>query len=157
MYKLLHKGYPKYFVPFLKPRHSVYSTCKSQTDGVFLEVPHFAPSVNKSSKHFGFGMICLMMYVQPLLSTHSERSSKPISLHKHIHPNFSFSQFLSVAPTLSMSQAHDYSSLFFFGLVHLESVFRWRLSAIKILLELEYLFYCTNPLPQHKYSPSSGD
>ena len=31
--------------PFLKPRHSVYNTRKSQADGVFLEVPHFAPSV----------------------------------------------------------------------------------------------------------------
>ena len=62
-----------------------------------------------------FGMICLMMYVQPLLSTHSERGSKPISLNKHIHPNFSFSWFLSVAPTLAMSQAHDYSLPFWFG------------------------------------------
>ena len=63
-----------------------------------------------------FGMICLMMYVRPLLSTHSERSSKPISLHKHIHPNFSFSRFLSVAPTLAMSQGNDYSFLlFWFG------------------------------------------
>ena len=37
------------------------------------------------------GMICLMVYVWLLLSTHSERSSKPISLHKHIYLNFSFS------------------------------------------------------------------
>ena len=28
--------------------------------------------------------------------------------------------------------------LCFIGLVHLESVFRWRLSAIKMLLELEF-------------------
>ena len=63
-----------------------------------------------------FGIICLMMYVQPLLSTHSERSSKPISLHKHIQPNISFFRFLSMAPTLAMSQACDYSSLlFWFG------------------------------------------
>ena len=42
VYKFLHSGYPKYFVPFLKPRHStVYNTCKRQTDDVFLEVPHF--------------------------------------------------------------------------------------------------------------------
>ena len=60
-----------------------------------------------------FEMICLMMYVQLLLSTYSERSSKPISLHKHIHPSFSFSRFLSVVPTLAMSQSHDYSSLLF--------------------------------------------
>ena len=53
MYKFLHRGYPKYFAPFLKPRHSVYNTRKSQDDGVFLEVPHFAPSVYKSPKHFG--------------------------------------------------------------------------------------------------------
>ena len=56
-----------------------------------------------------FGMICLMMYVRPLLSTHSEGSSKPISLHEHIHPNFCSPWFLSVAPTHAMSQVYDYS------------------------------------------------
>ena len=40
-----------------------------------------------------FGMICLMMYIRPLLSIRSEKSSKPMSWHKHIHPNFSFSRF----------------------------------------------------------------
>ena len=53
VYKLLHSGYPKYFSPFLKPRQSVFNTRKSQADGVFLEVPHFATSIYKSSKHFG--------------------------------------------------------------------------------------------------------
>ena len=87
-----------------------------------------------------FGMICLMMYVQPLVSTHSGRSSNPISLHKHIHPNFSFSRFLSVAPPLAMSQAHDHSSLLF-GLVRLESVFRWRLTqdVLKCSIVLYYI------------------
>ena len=33
--------------------YSVYNTHKNQADGVFLEVPHFAISVFKSSKHFG--------------------------------------------------------------------------------------------------------
>ena len=47
-----------------------------------------------------FGMICLMMYVRPLLSTHSEGSSKPISSHKHICPDFSSPSFVSVALTL---------------------------------------------------------
>ena len=51
--KFLHRAYPKYFAPFLKPRHIVCNTCKSQADGVFLQVPHFAPSVYKSSKHLG--------------------------------------------------------------------------------------------------------
>ena len=53
VYKFLYSGYPKYCVPFLKPRHSVYNTHKSQADGVFFEVPHFASLVYKSSKHFG--------------------------------------------------------------------------------------------------------
>ena len=43
-----------------------------------------------------FGMICLMMYIRPLLSTHSEGSSKAISLHKHIHPNFCMLSLVSL-------------------------------------------------------------
>ena len=73
--------------------------------------------------------LILMLYVLALLSTHSERSSKPISLHKHIHPNLCFSQSLSMVLTTAMSQVNGYSALLFFCLVHLESVFRWRLSA----------------------------
>ena len=30
---LLQSGNPKYFKPFLKPRHSLYNTQTSQTDG----------------------------------------------------------------------------------------------------------------------------
>ena len=52
VYKFLHSGIPKYFEPFLIPRHSAYNTRHSQSDGMFLEVPHFA-SVFKSRKHFG--------------------------------------------------------------------------------------------------------
>ena len=54
MDKFLHSGYPKYFAHFLKCSHGVYNTLKSQADGVFLEASHFAPSVYKSSKHFGY-------------------------------------------------------------------------------------------------------
>ena len=43
---------PNTFEPFLIPRHSAYNTRRSQSDGMFLEVPHFA-SVFKSRKHFG--------------------------------------------------------------------------------------------------------
>ena len=43
--KFLHSSYPKYFVPFLKPRHSVYNTSKIQAAGVVLEIPHFTTSV----------------------------------------------------------------------------------------------------------------
>ena len=42
VYKFLNCGHPKYFAPFLKSRQSVYNTHKSQADGAFLEVPHFA-------------------------------------------------------------------------------------------------------------------
>ena len=52
VYKFLHSGHPKYFEPFLKPRHSVYRTRRSQSEGVLLEVPHFA-SIYKSEKRFG--------------------------------------------------------------------------------------------------------
>ena len=51
VYKFLYSGYPNYFVPFLKPRHNVYNTCKSHAD-VFLEVPHFPTSVYESTEHF---------------------------------------------------------------------------------------------------------
>ena len=52
VYKFLHSGNHKYFEPFLIPRHSAYNTHLSQSDGIFLEVPHFA-SVLKSRRHFG--------------------------------------------------------------------------------------------------------
>ena len=52
MYKFLHSGYQKYFVPFLKPRQSADNTHERQADGVFLEMPYFAASVYKSTKHF---------------------------------------------------------------------------------------------------------
>ena len=51
-YKFLHSGNPKNFGTFLIPRHSAYNTHRSRSDGIFLEVPHFA-SVFKSRKHFG--------------------------------------------------------------------------------------------------------
>ena len=55
---ILHSRLPywstssKYFAPFLKPRHSVYNTHKGQAYGVFLEVPHFATSVDMSTENF---------------------------------------------------------------------------------------------------------
>ena len=52
VYRFLYSGYPKYFESFVKSRHSVYRTHRSQSDGILLEVPHFA-SVYKSKKHFG--------------------------------------------------------------------------------------------------------
>ena len=123
VYKFLQNGYPKYFVPFLKPRRSVYDTSKSQDDGMLLEVQHFAPSVYVSLLRILAsallmmcqisGMISQMMYVWLLLSTLSERSSKLISLHKHIHPNSCFSGLLSMLLIPAMSQVNNYSFLLF--------------------------------------------
>ena len=65
VYKFLHRGNPKYFEPFPIPRHSAYNIRQSQSDGMFLQVPHFA-SVFKSRKHFGLSyrplckFICLL-------------------------------------------------------------------------------------------------
>ena len=53
VYKFLHSGHSKYFVPFLKPIHNVYNTYRSQVDCVLLEVQLFATLVYKSTKHFG--------------------------------------------------------------------------------------------------------
>ena len=49
--KLLHNGYPKYLKPFLKPKHSMYNTCRSQTNGAVLAVPHCASSAYKPTNH----------------------------------------------------------------------------------------------------------
>ena len=93
--------------------------------------PHTLSLQYKSSKHFSLSFACdapkiwndFSGGVRSATSLHSfTKSSKPISLHKHIHPNFSFFQFLSVVPNLAMSQANDCSFLLF-CLVHLESVF----------------------------------
>ena len=53
VYKFLHSSYPKYFVSFLKPRHTD-NTQNSQADYVSLEVLHYATSVCKSTKHFDY-------------------------------------------------------------------------------------------------------
>ena len=43
VHKFLLSGYPIYFEPFLKPRHSGYNTCRSLADGVVLEALHTWP------------------------------------------------------------------------------------------------------------------
>ena len=126
VYKFLNCGQPRYFAPFLKPRQSVYNTRKAKLSVCSLRFPTLPPhyisllSISASALLMTlqrFGMICLMMYVRPLLSTHSEGSSKPISSHKHICPDFCFEipSFLSVALTFAMSQVYDYSFLLLFG------------------------------------------
>ena len=53
VYKYLHTGFPRYFVPYLSSYSSSYSTRCSQSGGNFLVVPKFCPSVHKSVKQFG--------------------------------------------------------------------------------------------------------
>ena len=81
-----------------------------------------------------FGKICLK-YIRPLLSTHSERSSKLISLHKHIHPCFCFPGFFLWRWPLCLRLMLMFFLLFLFVVptvcLQMES------NAIKILLELE--------------------
>ena len=48
VYKFLHSGNDNYFEFFLISRHSAYDTSRSQSDVMFLKVPHFT-SVFKSS------------------------------------------------------------------------------------------------------------
>ena len=114
VYKLLNCGHPKYFVPFLKPRQSVYNnTHKSQADSVFLEVPHFATSIYKSSKYF----VIIQKEAQNL-----SRTSIPTL-------TFAFTGFSPWRRPLLCLRFMIIVSCF--CLVHLESVFRWRLGAIK--------------------------
>ena len=62
VYKLVYSGIPKYFEHFLIHRDSAYNTLQSQSDGMFLDFPHFA-SVFKSQKHFGLSF----MYDAPMI------------------------------------------------------------------------------------------
>ena len=57
VYKFLHRSN---FEPFLIPTDSAYKTRRSQSDGMVLEIPHFA-SVFKSQKHLGLSFA----YVAP--------------------------------------------------------------------------------------------
>ena len=122
VYKFLHSSYLKYFEPFLNPDKVSITRAKAKLMVCSLRSPTLPLqclsllSILASALLMmlqRFGMICLMIYVRPLLSTHSEGSSKPISLHKHIHPNFCFPWFLSLALTLAMSQVYDYNFLLF--------------------------------------------
>ena len=47
--RLLQNGYLKYFEPI--PRHNVYKTRRGQSNGVMLDIQHFA-SIYKYTKHF---------------------------------------------------------------------------------------------------------
>ena len=72
-------------------------------------------------------MLYLMMYTQPNITLHSERSWKPLSV-QNLTPSCSvFVTNSSVVPTPAM----------FLALCTLEPVNIWRLGPIKVVLELE--------------------
>ena len=50
VYKFLHTGFPRYFAPYLSSCSSSYSTRLSQSDGNFLVIPKFYPSVQFGRK-----------------------------------------------------------------------------------------------------------
>ena len=52
MLKYLQNGYPEYLKTFLKPKHSGCNIFESQAN-----VPYFATSVYKSTKHFGLSFV----------------------------------------------------------------------------------------------------
>ena len=54
VYKFLHTGFPKYFAPCISSYSSSSSTRHSQSDGNFLVVPKFQPSIHKSAKQFDY-------------------------------------------------------------------------------------------------------
>ena len=53
VYKILHIGFPKYFILCLSSYSSSYSTRRSQSGGNFIVSPKFYPSTHKSVTYFG--------------------------------------------------------------------------------------------------------
>ena len=85
-------------------------------------------------------MICLMTYTQPNLSLHSRIILKP-TLYKGI-PTLVFRSclglFSGTDPAMCLAYRLGISDLV---LCNLESVNRWRLRAIKVLLEFEFFVF----------------
>ena len=109
-YWCTYSGYPKYFVPFLKPRQvkAKLMACFLRSTGMPLQYISLL-SISASALLLmlqRLGTICLMMYILPLFSIHSARTSN-LSL--------STSKFL-LSPRgagLAMCQVDDYSFLHF--------------------------------------------
>ena len=52
VYKCIHTGLPKYFVPFISPYVCARNTRHSKPGNSFLQKPTYNSSVHKSKKHF---------------------------------------------------------------------------------------------------------
>ena len=84
-----------------------------------------------------------MMYVQSLLSLRSERSRKPISLHKHTHPSFwSFFQVFLCGADPCYVSCYIYYGTLLLCIMCLEFVFKigikhFKSTTLVKILELE--------------------
>ena len=111
-----------YFEPFLIPRHSAYSTRRSQSDGVILKVPH---SVFKSRKHFGLSSA----YDEPTIWNdvpEKDRSANSLASFRSKLKSYLFGKAyqpyfsppFSTVLTPAMSLVYEYRTMFF-GLMRL--------------------------------------
>ena len=143
VYKYLHSGYPKYFEPFLKARHSVHRTRRGQSDGMLVEIPHFASDISLK-KHFGLSFASdapRIWYDLP----DDVYSAKPLFIQEEVE-NLSLCKSISTLvfwSCLCLSlwrqplQCFTDYDLCLLVLCAVESVNKWRLSATKVLLEVE--------------------
>ena len=120
VYKFLHSGNPKYFEPFLIPRHSAYNTRQSQSDGIFLEVPQRqvgkvtvnAVNIKKPEKV----LIANWFYKVTFLMWSALQTHLPLSGQIEVIPlwksmptlNFQFLPVFSTVLTPAMSLVYEY-------------------------------------------------
>ena len=94
VYKFIHTGFPKYFVPHLSTYRTTYNTRRSQSVANFLNVPKFQPTIHKSTKQFGFSFafdaptvwnsLPEDIRVSPTIASYRRKLTKPISTQRHI-------------------------------------------------------------------------
>ena len=111
VYKFIHTGFPKYFAPHLSTYHTIYNTRRSQRVANFVNVTKCQPTIHKSTKQFGFSFA----FHAPAVWN---------SLTENIRPSRTIASFRKKLLLLLYCCA-------------LESTTQWRLSAIKVELDLE--------------------
>ena len=170
VYKYLHTGFPRYFVPYLSSYSSSYNTLRSQSGGNFLVIPEFSPSVHKSVKQFVIvlllmlppcGMLFLMRFVPLPPWPPSESSLRPTCIPispKHTHLSLDHSPGILVLDPSYFPGYRNFVGCFLFRCA-LESSYLGRLSAIKVQLELEFMA-CRGSFPscreENHPNPKSG-
>ena len=108
VYKFIHTGFPKYFAPHLSTYHTTYNTRRSQSVANFLNVPKFQPTIQKSTKQFGFSFAFDVPIVWNSLPEDIRASPTIASFRKKLKtylyakaypPKLIFSYGYSVVPT----------------------------------------------------------